>query len=169
MRRIEAIIMPPKTDQSHLTLSPEEHAAVMERADVVISDRLAKMTRDDWRRVNAELDEAINRLPSSWQVIDRALDGITCDSKLGFRVMLSGAREDDGKLWMHLSMSRRRIVPNYEHLCEAKRIFLGAETLAVQLFPRESEHINIHRTCLHLWRCLDGDPTPDFSSGTGTI
>jgi hypothetical protein len=43
-----------------------------------------------------------------------------------------------------------------------KRSFIGDERMAVQVFPRASEHVNIAKYCLHLWHCVDGDPTPDF-------
>jgi len=152
-----------------LTVSTEEKEAMMARAQVAIKERLTRMSEQDWTRVYAVLEAAENRLTGSWEVVHRSRDGITCVHKTGLKVMLSGIREDDGQLWMHLSVSRERVVPNWEQLATVKALFLGDELMAVQVFPRRADHINIHRFCLHLWCCLDADPVPDFSSGTGTI
>lgn len=152
-----------------LTVSPEEKDEMLSRAQAIIKARFERMTPQDWTRIHAELEAVIKRLPESWRLLERTLDGITCRHKSGLKVLLSGSKEDDGRLWMHLSASRERLVPNWEQLATVKELFLGAEAMAVQVFPRRVNHINIHRFCLHLWCCLDADPVPDFSSGTGTI
>lgn len=152
-----------------LTVSPEERDEMLSRAQAIIEQRFTRMTRQDWVRINTEVNAAIERLPESWQLLDRTPDGITCLHKSGLKVLLSGSKEDDGLLWMHLSASRERLVPNWEQLVTVKELFLGAEAMAVQVFPRRANYINIHRFCLHLWCCLDADPVPDFSSGAGTI
>lgn len=80
----------------------------------------------------------------------------------GMRVIASATVEADDKRWMHVSYSRKTRVPSYEDSCLVKSAFIGDERLALALFPRSAEHVNIHPRCLHLWSCLDGDPTPDF-------
>lgn len=51
-----------------------------------------------------------------------------------------------------------------------KRLYVGDDLQAVQIFPRRARHVNIHPYCLHLWAALDpdGDGLPDFGS-EGTI
>lgn len=80
----------------------------------------------------------------------------------GVRVICSARVEGDGKRWIHVSYSRRNRIPSYEDGCFVKSAFIGEDRLAVAVYPRESEHVNIHPRCLHLWSCLDGDPVPDF-------
>lgn len=40
---------------------------------------------------------------------------------------------------------------------------------ALQVLPPRAKHVNIHPFCLHLWCCLDGDVTPDFTQGSGSL
>lgn len=77
-------------------------------------------------------------------------------------VLLSCKRELDGRLWLHLSISHLRRMPTWEELGEVKDVFIGRDRMAVQVFARAAEHCNEHPRCLHLWCCLDADPTPDF-------
>lgn len=80
----------------------------------------------------------------------------------GLLVICTAAREADGKRWMHVSMSRRKRLPSYDDMCLVKDVFVGRERMALQVFARKSQHVNINPYVLHLWSCLDGDPTPDF-------
>jgi hypothetical protein len=45
-------------------------------------------------------------------------------------------------------------------LREVKNVFFGEEASAVQILPRESEYVNQHQYCLHLWRYVDGPLWP---------
>ena len=87
-------------------------------------------------------------------------------------IICSEAKEDDGKWWRHASVSRRdRQMPTYEDMATLKRICMD-EHVAYQLFMPPSQHIDLageRVQVLHLWACLDGPVTPDFSSGTGSI
>lgn len=83
----------------------------------------------------------------------------------GLLVICSASWEADGKRWMHVSMSRHSRLPTYEDMCMVKDAFIGRERMAVQVFARAAEHVNHAPLCLHLWSCLDGDPTPDFRHG----
>lgn len=76
----------------------------------------------------------------------------------------------DGTWWLHVSVSRARYIPSYDDLADVKRVFMGDDVQAVQIFARRERHINIHPFCLHLWACLDaaGDGLPDFGR-EGTI
>ena len=92
------------------------------------------------------------------------------------RVILSAAREEDGKRWLHLSVSRRDgRIPTWDEIVKVKDIFAGAEALAVHVVPRRSEHYDAVKAghvpgpleVLHLWVCLDGDPVPNFLRARG--
>lgn len=87
----------------------------------------------------------------------------------GLRVLVDCAEKADGRLWLHASMSYENRLPSYRDMCEVKRIFIGIHRTAVQVFPRQGEHVNLHEYCLHLWSCIEGAPFPDFSEGWGTI
>lgn len=70
----------------------------------------------------------------------------------------------DGKTWQHISVSRHDRLPDWPDLEMCKRVFMGHDVTALQVLPPVSRYVNIHQFCLHLWRCLDGDVTPDFST-----
>jgi hypothetical protein len=84
-------------------------------------------------------------------------------------VILSDAVELDGKRWRHFSMARADRIPTWEELVAMKELFLGAESRALQVIAPRSEWVNIHPYCLHLFVCLDGAVTPDFTHGRGTL
>ena len=99
-----------------------------------------------------------------------AQDGSAWINKtLGLRVIESWNKELDGKTWHHVSVSRKSRLPSYEDLCFVKKVFIGEDKTAYQIFAKKSDHVNIHPYCLHLWHCVDGDVTPDFTHGMGTI
>lgn len=87
----------------------------------------------------------------------------------GLTVILTYQSEQDGKKWIHTSISRKDRVPSYYELCDVKRDFLGDDSLSLMVFVPKSEHVNIHPHCLHLWTCTDGRPTPDFTWGLNSI
>jgi hypothetical protein len=84
-------------------------------------------------------------------------------------VIVSVFRELDNKMWIHASMSHPHRLPSYDELKYLKRHFVGTARKAIQVFPAESEHVNLHPNCLHLFSCIDEDPLPDFTHGTGMI
>jgi len=90
-------------------------------------------------------------------------------SRDGLNVLISTAEERDGKRWRHVSLSRRDKLPTWEELKRVKDAFLGAEVVALQVLPKASLYVNLHPFVLHLWQCLDGDPVPDFTRGSGQI
>lgn len=108
--------------------------------------------------------------PAGWNVAMRGVDGAAFASKtLGLMVVVSGDVEEDGRRWLHVSVSRRSRVPGYDDLLLVKRLFIGELRQAIQVFPPRDRHINIHPYCLHLWSCLEGDGLPDFARGGNTI
>lgn len=77
-------------------------------------------------------------------------------------VITSVLKYSDDKFWLHVSFANMERMPTYEEQCYFKRLFIGPEKKALAVFPPESEHVNDHEFCLHLWHCVDADPTPDF-------
>lgn len=61
----------------------------------------------------------------------------------------------DGMGWEHVSVSRKSRMPSYEDLTRVKTIFWDEEDTVMQLFVPDSEHINCHPYCLHMWRPLE--------------
>lgn len=109
-------------------------------------------------------------LPSTWELIDVLGDGASYRNKRrGLMVICSSAEEQDGFKWLHVSVSRRSRIPTYGDLVIVKRLFVSKHRKALQVFAPEVEHVDIHPNCLHLWCCLDGEPLPDFTRGTGSI
>lgn len=54
--------------------------------------------------------------------------------------------------WEHVSVSRRDRCPTWEEMCFIKRLFWDAEDVVIQYHPAESEYVNVHQFCLHLFR-----------------
>jgi hypothetical protein len=65
----------------------------------------------------------------------------------------------DGFLWEHVSVSRPDRCPTYEELKLVKDLFWSITDTVVQYFPRESEYVNNHPYCLHLWRKVGHEGT----------
>lgn len=67
----------------------------------------------------------------------------------------------DGEGWEHVSMSLPDRTPTWEEMCLLKGLFWDAEDCVVQFHPPESEYVNNHDYCLHLWRPTDREiPRP---------
>lgn len=112
-------------------------------------------------------------LPAQWHVLSTGMDGrkygrVLPDGKM-LTVIASVGKEPDGKHWLHVSVAHPNRLPTYDEVCQVKDLFIGEERTAYHLFPKRSKHVNIHPNCLHLWSCLEGDVTPDFTHGTGSI
>jgi hypothetical protein len=95
--------------------------------------------------------------------------GGSCWQKLGdeLSVIVSESIERDGRVWLHVSMSRPTRLPTWSDMRRVKDAFIGKERKAIQVFPPDSEYVNQHPYCLHLFCCLDGDVLPDFRRGDG--
>ena len=110
------------------------------------------------------------KIPPGWHVSQVGLDGLMWKhSKNGMSVIASIHKELDDLHWLHLSMAHAKRLPTYDELKYLKRHWAGKERKAVMIFAPEVHHVNLHPNCLHLFCCLDGDPFPDFTWGTGLI
>lgn len=59
-----------------------------------------------------------------------------------------------GSGWEHVSVSipTSARCPTWPEMCYIKSLFWGAEDTVVQFHPPESEYVNNHEFCLHLWK-----------------
>lgn len=132
-------------------------------------DRLPTRPADPGEPEGWEADCVPRVLPVGWTLHTRTDDGAMFLHHSGLSAIMSAAREQDGKRWIHLSIARRSRLPSWEELVAARNVFIGPEKLVVQVLAPAGRHISIHRYCLHLWHCLDGDPVPDFARGGDSL
>jgi hypothetical protein len=92
----------------------------------------------------------------------------------GVSVMLSAGVEEDGRGWLHVSLSRAGRIPSWEDCCVVKALFIGEERWAYQVLAPRSEHFTLPDgpgrlgKVLHLWAPLDGEPRlPNFLRARG--
>lgn len=64
-------------------------------------------------------------------------------------IIASDGEETD---WEHISISFPHRCPTWDEMCFVKELFWEPEARVVQFHPPESEYINNHPYCLHLWR-----------------
>jgi len=54
--------------------------------------------------------------------------------------------------WEHVSVSRQSRCPNWPEMEHVKRMFFRDDETTMQLHVPPTDHVNMHPTCLHLWR-----------------
>ena len=64
-----------------------------------------------------------------------------------------------GERWDHVSVSRQGRCPNWDEMEWIARQFFRADEVAMQLHAPASDHVNVHKHCLHWWRPHD-QPIP---------
>jgi hypothetical protein len=74
-------------------------------------------------------------------------------SKIDGQDLIIIASSGDG--WEHVSVSRSNRCPNWPEMEYVKRMFFRDNETVMQLHVPESEHINCHPNCLHLWRPIN--------------
>jgi hypothetical protein len=69
----------------------------------------------------------------------------------------------DGLGWDHVSVSLPNRCPTWEEMDHIRRLFFRDDETVMQLHVPNTDHVNTHRFCLHLWRPNDGReiPRPD--------
>jgi hypothetical protein len=96
--------------------------------------------------------------PSFWREFRNALGDMAraWEHKIdGLTVLRSVSTLKNGEKWIHVSLSRKSKMPTYEDLARVKRDFFGEDVEAYQVFTKESDHVNVHSFCLHLWAPID--------------
>ena len=73
-----------------------------------------------------------------------------------FKVFVSGKSffviASNGGGWDHVSVSKKNRIPTWDEMCAIKDMFFEPEEVDVQYHPKQSEYVNNHPYCLHLWR-----------------
>jgi hypothetical protein len=109
------------------------------------------------------------RLPAFWQFDQDSPFGLIYRHTLvPLRIILTANTEQDGREWVHFSMSHKERIPTWEEFTAAKDHFLG-DVYAYQILPPKSKYVNINPKVLHLFHCLEGIPLPDFTRGTSSL
>lgn len=133
------------------------------------------ISEEEWQAAKRATDQWFSALalPNGWLAIpplDGPLEGQRAFQHIDGRRVIGTVGEHSGRWWLHVSVSRRNYIPSYDDLADVKRVFVGDALQALQIFPKRTEHVNIHPYCLHLWACLDpeGDGLPAFGA-EGTI
>jgi hypothetical protein len=118
-------------------------------------------------------------LPAGWVRLEAAGPAFDCHGLgelRGLRVLVSAGIEEDGRRWLHVSVSRPNRCPSWEDMDAVKRIFVGDHRVAYQVHPPRAEHYNAlpagggprWGTVLHLWAPLEGEPPlPSFLRARG--
>jgi hypothetical protein len=83
--------------------------------------------------------------------------------KSGGLLVQAGLAIFEDKLWYHVSFSREHTLPSYTDLKLVRDHWFGADQWVIQIFPPQSQYVNISEFCLHLWHCLDEFPMPNFN------
>ena len=66
--------------------------------------------------------------------------------------------------WEHVSVTVQGVerAPFWHEMCFVKQLFWDRDDAVVQYHPAESEYVNCHPYCLHLWRPVGVEfPIPD--------
>ncbi len=135
-----------------------------------------QISEAEWQEAKRRTDQWVDSLPShSWVELPISSDYPELQGQRAFqhhdgRHVIVTVGPSDGRWWLHVSVARAKYIPSYEDLADVKRVFVGEDRQAIQVFPRCERHVNLHPFCLHLWTCLepDGDGLPDFGK-EGTI
>lgn len=61
----------------------------------------------------------------------------------------------DGAGWDHVSVSLQSRCPTWQEMSFVKDLFFEPHEAAMQLHPPQSEYVNHHEYCLHIWRPHD--------------
>jgi len=92
-----------------------------------------------------------------WQTEYGELRGLFMVKRRGvvLAVISSGippAEYPEPEQWEHVSVSTKTRCPTWEEMCWVKdQLWFPGETV-LQFHPRESEYVNTHEFCLHMWR-----------------
>ena len=66
--------------------------------------------------------------------------------------------------WDHVSVTpcsrTRQTCPTWDEMCAIKDMFFEPEECVVQYHPAQSQYVNNHPYCLHLWRPNRGERLP---------
>lgn len=96
--------------------------------------------------------EEIKKIPCL-QIIQTANDG-----GMGFIRITPGKAQDasvvwsNGGGWDHVSVAFRDRCPTWNEMSKVKDLFFKKDECCVEYHPAESNYVNLHPYCLHIWR-----------------
>lgn len=85
---------------------------------------------------------------------------IATDGNLTSEEIAADIKIGEAANWEHVSVSLSHRCPTWEEMCLVKSLFWGPEDTVVQFHPPESDYVNQHRFCLHMWRYKGEMPRP---------
>lgn len=88
---------------------------------------------------------------------EKKITGTIGDSYNGFfEIPVNGKKytviASNGCGWEHVSVSNEKHIPSWIVMNKIKNLFWDKNETVVQFHPAESEYVNIHPNCLHLWK-----------------
>lgn len=111
--------------------------------------------------------------PKTWFVVERnPWDGCAKyrNAARSLVAIMTCAIQNDGRAWIHFSLSHRNRIPTWGELGVAKEEFLG-DREAYQVLPPRERYVNIDARVLNIFALLDpaASVLPDFTRGTGAL
>lgn len=99
-------------------------------------------------------------VPEQFRMVYGALRSTPDHGNNGAFLVRIGKRQftviaSDGEGWEHVSVSLDDRCPTWREMCRIKDVFWDRSDVVMQLHPSESEYVNLHPNCLHLWRPID--------------
>jgi hypothetical protein len=92
--------------------------------------------------------------PEDWHIVERRPDGLLWQRLTGeaIKVMESTSMKADGKLWLHVSVSKpsKTKMPTYDDIQVMRRLFIGEHRESYMVFPTKDRYIDINPV-LHLF------------------
>lgn len=85
------------------------------------------------------------------------------------RMIASEADIPEAKGWEHVSVSLANRCPTWDEMCFVKDLFWSPAEAVMQLHPPQSEYVNNHPYCLHLWRHATIPLPPSIMVGVASI
>lgn len=97
------------------------------------------------------------KVPEEYRVKTGELGSTDWDGNNGCFVIPFESRDlvvvaSDGAGWDHVSVSLPTRCPNWREMCYVKSLFWNPDDCVVQFHPPETEYVNNHEFCLHLWK-----------------
>jgi hypothetical protein len=148
----------------------------MSGSTVSMAQTLAKM-RDPRRGkvINHDgivADIVVRMMRRHWDLDEERENGASFrrrKQRIDYLVLFTLRKYDDGKRWIHLSMSRGdKKLPTWSEMTWLRDEFIGKDTKAIIVLAPAAEHCNLAEAH-HIWHCVDGDPLPDFTNGLGLV
>ena len=75
--------------------------------------------------------------------------------KIKNRIRVLNIIASDGAGWEHVSVSMPDRCPTWNQMCFIKELFWDENDAVIQIHPPQSDYVNYHPYCLHLWRGFD--------------